>query len=43
VSKKQNDIFCLFKIAIQGFSLWHFHVYLTFLLLQWFKKHLNHF
>jgi hypothetical protein len=22
---KKNDIFCLFKIAIQGVSLWHFH------------------
>jgi hypothetical protein len=28
--KKKNDIFCLFKIATQGVSLWHFHVCMYF-------------
>jgi hypothetical protein len=26
----KNKTFCLFKIAIQGVSLWHFHVYMYY-------------
>jgi hypothetical protein len=28
--KKENWHFCLFKIATQGVSLWHFHVYMYY-------------
>jgi hypothetical protein len=30
VKKEKNDIFCLFKIAIQSISLWHFYVYMYY-------------
>jgi hypothetical protein len=30
VLKKKKRHFCLFKILIQGISLWHFHVYMYY-------------
>jgi hypothetical protein len=34
LQKKKKWHFCLFKIAIQGVSLWHFHMYIC--IIVWF-------
>jgi hypothetical protein len=35
--KRKKWQFCLFKIATQGVSLWHFHVYMNYSLI-WFTS-----